>query len=85
MGRYEMIVAIVAIVMFATVLKARYGYYHGRRHRGGAPEVSAEEHAENLRLREEVKELKERIHVLERIAVDKENTLARQIEELRDR
>ena len=28
------------------------------------------EHAENLRLREEVKQLKERLHVLERIAVD---------------
>ena len=30
-------------------------------------------------------ELKERIKVLERITVEKENTLARQIEELRDR
>jgi uncharacterized protein YlxW (UPF0749 family) len=83
MGRYEMIVAIVAIVMFATVLKARYGYHHRRRGNGG--EVSAEEQAENLRLREEVKELKERIHVLERITVEKENSLSRQIEELRDR
>ena len=84
MGRYEMIVAIVAIVMFATVMKARYGYYHrGRRQQ--AKEVTAEEQAETLRLRDEVKQLKERIHVLERITVDKENTLARQIEELRDR
>jgi hypothetical protein len=32
-----------------------------------------------------VKELKERLHVLERITVEKENTLSRQIEELRDR
>jgi hypothetical protein len=32
-----------------------------------------------------VKELKERIKVLERITVDKENSLARQIDELRDR
>jgi uncharacterized protein YlxW (UPF0749 family) len=83
MGRYEMIVAIVAIVMFATVLKARYGYSHRRRGNGG--EVSAEEQAENLRLRDEVKQLKERIHVLERITVEKENSLSRQIEELRDR
>jgi hypothetical protein len=37
------------------------------------------------RLRAEVRELKERIQVLERITVDKENSLARQIEELRDR
>ena len=32
-----------------------------------------------------MKELKERLQVLERIAVDKENTLSKQIEELRDR
>jgi uncharacterized protein YlxW (UPF0749 family) len=79
-----MIVIIVAVVMLASVFKAKYGYGR-RRIRGGVDAVSAEEHAENLRLREEVKELKERLHVLERIAVDKENTLARQIEELRDR
>ena len=44
-----------------------------------------QEQAENQRLREEVEELKERIKVLERITVEKENSLARQIEELRDR
>jgi hypothetical protein len=38
-----------------------------------------------LRLREEVKELKERIKVLERITVEKENSLAKEIESLRDR
>ena len=38
-----------------------------------------------MRLRDEVKQLKERIHVLERIATDRENSLSRQIEELRDR
>jgi len=43
------------------------------------------ESAETLRLREEVKELKERLKVLERIAVDKENSLAKEIESLRDR
>ena len=84
MGRYEMIVAIVAIVMFATVLKARYGHYH-RRRANGSEELPAQERAENMRLRDEVKELKERIHVLERITVEKENSLSRQIEELRDR
>ena len=44
-----------------------------------------EERAENLRLREEVKELKERLKVLERITVEKENSLAKEIESLRDR
>ena len=33
----------------------------------------------------EIARLKERIHVLERIAVDKENSLAREIDDLRDR
>ena len=43
------------------------------------------ETAEAARLREEVKQLKERIHVLERITTDSENSLSREIEELRDR
>ena len=82
MNQFEMVAIIVVAVMIASVFKARYGY--GRRNRGGN-QVSAEEHAETLRLRDEVKQLKERIHVLERIAVEKEDTLTRQIEELRDR
>jgi hypothetical protein len=77
-----MVAVIVVAVMVASVLRAKYG--HGRRgDRDNA--ISAEEHAETLRLREEVKALKDRIHVLERIAVEKEDTLSRQIEELRDR
>jgi hypothetical protein len=78
---FEMVAIIVVSVMIASVLRAKYS--HRRRDDGG--QVSAQEHAENLRLREEVKELKERLHVLERITVEKENTLSRQIEELRDR
>ena len=75
-------VLIVAIVMIASIVRAKYGYgRHGRRNGG----ISAEEHAENLRLRDEVKELKERLKVLERITVDKENSLAKEIESLRDR
>ena len=85
MNQFEMVVLIVAIVMVAGVFKAKYGYGRYGRRRGGGEQVSAEEQAETLRLREEVKQLKERIHVLERIAVDKENSLARQIDDLRDR
>ena len=40
---------------------------------------------ENQRLREEVSDLEERIKVLERITVEKENSLSREIESLRDR
>jgi uncharacterized protein YlxW (UPF0749 family) len=79
-----MVVLIVAIVMIASIFRAKYGYgRHSRR--GDGDRISAEEQAENLRLREEVKQLKERIHVLERITVEKENSLAKEIESLRDR
>ena len=83
MNPFEMVAIIVVAVMIASVLRAKYGY-HGRHRRGGSNEVSAQEQAETLRLREEVSQLKERIKVLERITVEKENSLARQIEELRD-
>ena len=58
-------VLIVAIVMIASIFKAKYGYgrYH-RRREGGS--FSAQEQAENLRLRDEVKTLRERLQVLER-------------------
>ena len=73
-------VAIVAIVMFAMVMKAKYRFNHRQ-----SLSATPQEQAETLRLKDEVKQLKERLHVLERIAVDKENSVARQIEELRDR
>ena len=84
MNQFEMIVLIVAIVMIAGVFKAKYGYGRQGR-RSGGDQISAQEQAETLRLRDEVKQLKERIHVLERIAVEKEDTLSRQIDDLRDR
>ena len=79
MNPFEMVAIIVVAVMVASVLRAKYGH---RRHGGDA---TPQEQAENLRLREEVRELKERLKVLERIAVDKENSLAREIDQLRDR
>jgi hypothetical protein len=80
MNPFEMVAVIVVAVMVASVLRAKYG--HSRR---GGIEGEPQQQAENLRLREEVAELKERLKVLERITVDKENSLSRQIEELRDR
>ncbi len=78
MNPFEMVVLIVAIVMIAGVLKSRHS---GHRRRGVA---EGGDDAEARRLREEVKQLKERIHVLERITTDRENSLSREIEELRD-
>jgi uncharacterized protein YlxW (UPF0749 family) len=83
MNPFEMVAVIVVAVMLASVLRAKYG--HSRRRDRGEVGISAQEQAETLRLREEVKALKDRLHVLERIAVEKEDTLSRQIEELRDR
>ena len=80
MNPFEMVAVIVVAVMVASVLRAKYG--HGRRRLG---DEDPQAQAENLRLREEVKALKDRIQVLERITIDKENSLSRQIEELRDR
>jgi len=78
---FEMVAVIVVAVMIASVLRAKYGY----RNRAEGSQIPAEDRAEILRLREEVKALKERTKVLERITVEKENSLSRQIEELRDR
>jgi uncharacterized protein YlxW (UPF0749 family) len=80
MNPFEMVAVIVVAVMIASVLRAKYG--HARR---GEAQIDPREQAENLRLRDEVKELKQRIQVLERITVEKENSLSKQIEELRDR
>ena len=75
-----MVVWIVAIVMIASIIKARI---RGPRQ---APLFSnPQSDAETRRLREEVSELRERIKVLERITVEKENSLAKEIESLRDR
>jgi hypothetical protein len=81
MNPFEMVVLIVAIVMVASVLRARFGHQRRGRYEGG--EVPAV--AENSRLKEEVQALRDRIAVLERITVEKESSLEREIEKLRDR
>ena len=80
-GGQLMVVLIVAMVMLAGIVKARYGI---RRDRHGN-EYAVRDDAETRRLREEVTQLRERLQVLERITVEKENSLEREIEALRDR
>ena len=77
MDRYTLILLIVAMVTFASVMGARYQSMHRR--------SAVAEDPDAARLREEVRALKERIAVLERIATDKESSLEREIERLRDR
>lgn len=81
-GSQVMVVLIVAIVMIAGIIKSRHGYRDRHRHSGSDTMV---ESGETDRLRDEVKQLKERLAVLERITVEKENSLEREIERLRDR
>ncbi|MEQ7872655.1 hypothetical protein ABDK56_01425 [Sphingomonas sp. ASV193] len=58
----------------------------GRRFRDDPDDYErADDSAEARALRDEVKQLKERIQTLERITVEKENSLAREIDSLRDR
>lgn len=82
MTRYDMVAFIVLVVMIASVLRAWIKY---RSDRLAAPESGGGDSPEALRLRDEVKQLRDRISVLERITVEKENSLERQIEALRDR
>jgi len=76
-----MVIMIVLIVMVASVVRARFSQGKDRH---GNPLPSASDNAETRRLREEVAQLRDRLQVLERITVEKENSLAREIEDLRN-
>ena len=81
MNQYEFVLGIILIVMVTGIFKARY---RNRNRHDELSQADTQSAVDNARLRDEVKQLKERLHVLERIATDKENSLSRQIEELRD-
>lgn len=83
-GGQMMVVLIVAIVMIAGIIKSKHGYRHRHRH-GDTEFETVVESGDDGRLRDEVKQLKERLAVLERITIEKENSLEREIERLRDR
>jgi uncharacterized protein YlxW (UPF0749 family) len=80
MNPYEMVVLIVLITVIGSILRSAFG---GRRRRDR--DVAIKDDAESARLRDEVRQLKERLQVIERITVEKENSLEREIERLRDR
>jgi hypothetical protein len=82
MNPFEFVLAILLMVFVFTIIRHKLGIpARSMRQMRGQPEDSGE----ILRLRDEVKELKERLKVLERITVEKENSLAKEIESLRDR
>lgn len=83
MNPFEMVVLIVAITAVASIFRARYGVVRNRK----GDEFVRPDDGENIRLREELRALKERVAVLERIATDDDRGLAldREIEALRHR
>lgn len=84
MGPFEMVIAIVAIVTVGSIIRAKHGI---RRDRHGGKYSLRDEtvEAENRQLREEMRGMKERLAVLERLATDDNRSLDREIEKLRDR
>lgn len=78
---FIMVIMIVLIITVGNIIRAKMGIRRGRR----GEELPVADERENAQLRDEVKQLKDRIAVLERITVEKENSLERQIEALRDR
>jgi hypothetical protein len=76
-GHHIMIVLIVAIGVFGGVLRARYKALRAEREQMPSPETE--------RMREEVKAMRDRIAVLERIVTDRGNLLEHEIEQLRER
>ncbi len=80
MNPFSMTVCIVLIVMVAKVLNARYRAM-------GTNQYTPVDSVDTLRLRDEVKQMKERIQVLERVITDNHKSvdLDREIERLRDR
>ena len=82
MGPFEMVVAIVAITAIASIVRAKYGVV---RHSKGEALLQRGPDPETERLRAEMKALKDRVAVLERLATDGSTALEREFEKLRNR
>jgi hypothetical protein len=82
MNPFEFVLAILVLVFTFTIIRHKLGIpVRSMREMRGEP-VNSEE---NARLRTQVKQLQDRIHVLERIVTDRGVETAAQIEALRDR
>lgn len=89
MNPFEMVVLIVLIGSIARVLRARYGVVRTGRGKEEMYVGPPRDDRDAEMLRGEVRQLKDRIQVLERIVTDSDNNrglaLEREIEQLRDR
>ena len=81
MNPFEMVIAIVAIVMVARIIMHRQKMWAQQQ------PTQAVDSADTIRLREDVKQLRERVQVLERVITDNRSgmDLDREIERLRDK
>ena len=82
MNPFEFVLFLMAIIFTFQIIKHKMGV---RKDYRGGDLPTVEDSAETRMLRDEVRQLKDRIQVLERITVEKENSLAREIEDLRHR
>ncbi|GAA4009356.1 hypothetical protein [Sphingomonas humi] len=82
MNPFEFVLILMALIFVFQIIKHKMGV---RTNAKGEVLAPAEDSVETRYLRDEVRQLKERIQVLERITVEKENSLAREIEDLRGR
>ena len=85
MNPFEFAITIIVIVFAFRLIAHRMGMDMGWRRRWDRNPQPLQDNRETVQLRDEVQQLKERIKVLERITVEKENSLAKEIESLRDR
>lgn len=85
MNQFEMVALIVIVVMIASIVKTAIRAKHGITRRGDREVFVPQADPEADRLRDEVKVLKDRIAVLERLATDNNRAidLDREIEKLR--
>lgn len=87
MNPFEMVVAIVFLVTVGSILRAKFGVRKDRHGREYFERNDGAAAAENRRLQDEVRTLKERVAVLERVVTDNEGSLRldHEIERLRDK
>ena len=82
MNVFEFVLGILILMFVFTIIRHKMGIpVRSMREMRGEPVNNAE----NERLRSQVKQLQDRIHVLERIVTDRGVETAAQIEALRDR
>jgi hypothetical protein len=82
MNPFEFVLAVLILVFAFTIIRHKLGIPAGSTREMRDRPVNDEE---NVRLRGQVQQLQDRIHVLERIVTDRGVETAAQIEALRDR